>query len=139
MKGFCWLSAELDSCQTAGAKDQPLSRALPCTNLLHFHAEIQVRVSAVLGSLNFGWVCSLAAQLWAALAPAMKATGGAVLAGASAERGRSGSWWRLQRCWPLRPMLCLRLLWLVSVPGAPRKRMEILYPGAGACRVSWLL
>lgn len=81
MKRFCWLSAQLDSCQTAGAKDQPLSRALPCTNLLHFHAEIQVRASAVLGSLNFGWVCSLVAQLWAALAPAMKTTGGAVLAG----------------------------------------------------------
>lgn len=83
MKRFCWLSAELDSGQTAGAKDQPQSRALPCTNLLHFHAEIQVRVNAELGSLNFGLVCSLAAaaQLWAALAAAVKATGGTVMAG----------------------------------------------------------
>lgn len=83
MKRFCWLSAELDFCQTARAKDQPLSRALPCTNLLDFRAEIQVRVNAVLGRLNFGLVCSLAAtaQPWAALATAMKATGGAVLPG----------------------------------------------------------
>lgn len=81
MKRFCWLSAELDSCQTAGAKDQPLSRELPCTNLMDFHAEIQVRVNAVLGSLNLVFSLAAIAQLWAALATAVKATGGAVLAG----------------------------------------------------------
>lgn len=61
MKCFCWLPAELDPRQAVRAKDQPLSRALPCANPLDFHAEIQVRVNAALSSLNFGWGCSLAA------------------------------------------------------------------------------
>lgn len=96
---FLLLSVELDSCQTAGAKDQNC-KALSCTNLLDLHAEIRVRANAAKSGLNFGLVCSLAAtaQLWAALATSMKASGGAVLAGGSAEWGSSGSWWRLQRC-----------------------------------------
>lgn len=93
MKRFCWLSAELDPCQAARAKDQPLSRALPCANPLDFHAEIQVRVNAALSRLNFGWACSLAAtaQLCDALAAARKATRGAALP-AGAQPGGVGGW-----------------------------------------------
>lgn len=137
MERFCCLSAALDPCQAEKAKDQPLSRALPCANPLGFHAEVQVRVAAALTSLSFGWVCSLAAtaQPSAASAAASGAAGGAApAAGLSPERQSKGPVGSASG----RLSLGLEgLLWSISVLRAPEKYLEILYPGA--CKVSWLL
>lgn len=120
------------------AKDQPLSRALPFTNPLDFHAEIQVRVNAALSSLDFGWALlpAATAQPCADSAAAGKATRGAVLARglgpAGQGRGLPGGL-QGRRSWGTHHS---RLLWPVNVPRAPEKYLEILYPGA--CKVSWL-